>query len=525
MGRHLVLLAVAAAVAASPGVAQDTIVVRSTSITYLTSVTAYVAAGRDDGLAPGATLEVRRAGSAIGLLTVTDVSSHRAACAITRADQPLAVGDSATYRPVAMPPTQLAAADVAPPRSSGRKGPPPIRGRVGVRYLYSRGSNDSRTLSQPALDLRLDGANIARTGIGLSVDVRARWSNSGGAGVVSTTDGLARVYQASLFWEPVGGPVRAVVGRQMSPTLATVAFLDGVLLEAHGRSWAVGAVGGTEPDPATFDPSGLVKDFGGYVTFRSPVGASAKRWTATLGAMGSYTEGHSNREFAYLQGGYMDTRFSAFFAQEVDYYAPWKVAAGEASSVSFTSTFANVRWRIASPVTIAAGYDNRRNVRLFRDAVNPETQFDDAFRQGFWGSVYLNPGRHLQFGVEARSGRGGSVGEAAAYTLTSGVYGLGRLGMAVRARATRYDNPSADGWLGSMAVSMAPGSRVSLELNGGIRTESNPLNDPVDQSLYWVGGYADVALLRTLYLMISATHETGSLDGVDQGYVGVSYRF
>ena len=517
-------LLVALVAAAHPAAAQDSTGTRTTVITYLTSVTAYLGAGRDEGLVPGATLEVTRAGTVVGLLTVTDVSSHRAASAITRADQPLEVGDSATFRPAAAAPAALAGAAPAAERRTGPKRPPPIRGRVGVRYLYTSGSGGMRTLSQPSVDLRLDGADLGHTGIGVSVDLRARWTNSGGTGVVATNDGLARLYQAAIFFDPVGGPVRAVVGRQMSPTLATVAFLDGALIEARGRTWAVGVVGGTEPDPTTFGVSGLVKDVGGYVQFRSAPGG-ARRWTATLGAMGSYTEGHSNREFAYLQGGYMGPRFSAFLAQEVDYYAPWKVEAGEPSSLSPTSSYANLRWRIADPVTIAAGYDNRRNVRLFRDAVNPETVFDDAFRQGYWGSVTVTPARHLLLGVEGRSGAGGTAGRAEALSLNAGLNGLGRLAFGVRLRATRYTNPNTDGWLGSMALSLMPASRIALELNGGVRTESDPFNDPVQRQLYWFGGYADVALMRTLYFMLSATHETGTLDGADQLYAGVSYRF
>jgi hypothetical protein len=524
--RRLAQCALLAALVATahPAAAQDSTGTRTTAITYLTSVTAYLGAGREEGLAPGATLEVTRAGVVVGLLTVTDVSSHRAASSITRADQPLAVGDSATYRPVAAESAALAQATPPADRRTGPKRPPPIRGRVGVRYLYTSGANGLRTLSQPSLDLRLDGVDLGRTGIGVSVDLRARWTNSGGTGVVASTDGLARLYQAAIFFDPVGGPVRAVVGRQMSPTLATVAFLDGALIEARGRSWAVGVVGGTEPDPVTFGVSGLVKDVGGYLQFRSAPGG-ARRWTATLGAMGSYTEGHSNREFAYLQGGYMGPRFSAFLAQEVDYYAPWKVEAGEPSSLSLTSTYANLRWRIADPVTIAAGYDNRRNVRLFRDAVNPETVFDDAFRQGYWGSVTVTPARHLLLGVEGRSGAGGSAGRAEALSLNAGLNGLGRLAFGVRLRATRYVNSNTDGWLGSMALSLMPASRIALELNGGVRTESDPLNDPAQRQLYWFGGYADVALLRTLYFMLSANHEAGALDGTDQVYAGMSYRF
>jgi hypothetical protein len=95
----------------------------------------------------------------------------------------------------------------------------------------------------------------------------------------------------------------------------------------------------------------------------------------------------------------------------------------------------------------------------------------------------------------------------------------------VRARGTRYTNPSTEGWLGSLALSASPGGRVSLELNGGIRRETNPSDDPATRQLTWVGGYADLALMRAMYLMLSATHESGDLEGSDQGYVGISWRF
>ena len=76
-----------------------------------------------------------------------------------------------------------------------------------------------------------------------------------------------------------------------------------------------------------------------------------------------------------------------------------------------------------------------------------------------------------------------------------------------------------------MALTLMSASRIVLELNGGVRTESNLLVDPAQRQLYWFGGYADIALMRTLYFMVSANHETGTLDATDQAYVGVSYRF
>lgn len=510
---------------ATPLAAQDSAATRSARITYLTSTTAYLDAGREDGLATGALLDVRRQGASVGALRVTDLSSHRAAGEIVRADQPLAVGDSAWYVPVAAPAeAQVAqAGDASAARRRGRH-PDALRGRIGVRYLYSSAAGGARDLSQPALDVRLDGTNLGGTPLGLAVDVRARWTNTGGTGAVTTNDGVARVYQAALLVESAKSPVRAVVGRQLSPTIATVSFLDGALVEARGKSWAVGAIGGTEPDPVTFAWSKDITDVGGYVQLRSPVGA-AKRWNATLGAVGSYTESRANREFAYLQGSYLDRNVSAFLAQELDYYRPWKVALGEKSSLSPTSTFASLRVRVSDGVSLSAGYDNRRNVRLFRDAVNPETVFDDSFRQGVWGGAFFSFARHLHLGLDARTSDGGTAGHADLYSVTMGATNLGRAGLSIRGRGTRYQNAVQDGWLGSLSVGVSPGSRLSLEVNGGLRSEHNAAADPATQQVTWVGGYADFSLLRSLYLMVSATHESGALEGSDQGYLSLTWRF
>ena len=42
-------------------------------------------------------------------------------------------------------------------------------------------------------------------------------------------------------------------------------------------------------------------------------------------------------------------------------------------------------------VSLNAGWDSRRNVRLYRDLVSPATDFDDTYRQGYWGGVEWRP--------------------------------------------------------------------------------------------------------------------------------------
>jgi hypothetical protein len=184
---------------------------------------------------------------------------------------------------------------------------------------------------------------------------------------------------------------------------------------------------------------------------------------------------------------------STFITQEVDYYRSWKLLPGM-HPVSPTSTFAIVQVRATERVSVDAGFDNRRNVRLYRDVTNPATAFDDTYRQGAWVGVWLQVTRPLRAGLEARSSGGGPAGHADSYTLSFGADRLTRFGVNVRTRTTRYINPVLRGWLQSAMVSVEPDSRIHLEVNGGVRAEQDPVADPSSFTVTWVGADVDVTL-------------------------------
>lgn len=500
---------------------------RMARITYLTTVTAYVDAGREDGLVPEAAVTVLRRGQEIGVLRVTDLSSRRAACRIERADLALEVGDSVRFTPVTDAPAPVAPVAVGPApasaRSSRARGGGSVHGRVGARLLFVKDATTGQTLVQPAMDVRVEGARLGGSPLGMVVDVRARYTSTGEPGGAPVNDGVARAYQAALVLQPVRSPLRVVLGRQMSPTLATIAFLDGVLVELRGRHVNGGVFGGVEPDPVTFGMSSAVRDVGGYLGLHSAAG-TAGQWSVTLGGVGSYMrDGAPNREFAFAQGSFTSRRVTAYLAQEVDFYRSEKVALGE-DPVSLTSTVGLLRWRVTDVFGVHAGYDSRRAARLFFDTVNPETTFDASARQGAWGGVSVGTGRFFA-SLDARTSLGGENGQGQGYTATAGFTSITRLAMAVRGRGTRYVNDRSNGWLGSLSWGMSPGDRLSLELNGGYRTEQVPAAGNAQANSWWVGGVMDVRLARPVYLMLSASHQAGELEANEQGYLSLSYRF
>lgn len=508
---------------AAPVVAQDTSATRVAHITYLTAQAVYFDAGRLDGLREGARVTVLRGGAPVATLTVAYLASHQASCNIDSATAPLVVGDVVRFTAAAPPRDSVASARTATAAPSHRSAATALRGRVGVQYFYiEQRDGSSGRFSQPALDLRLSGSPTGAPDVTMTLDVRARRSYTVLADGTTLSDNHARVYQAAVALRQPGSPLAIVAGRQLSGSLGSIGLFDGVLAELSNAAWSGGAFAGSQPEPIDLGFSSSVVEGGGYLQRHSTPGA-VTRWALTLGVTGSYQAAHANREFAFVQGTYFGPQVTALITQEVDYYRWWKRLPGMAA-LSATNTLAFGQVRASERLTLDAGFDSRRNVRLYRDVVNPATAFDDASRRGAWVGASWRALAPLRVGLELRSSGGGVGGRTSAYT---GSFDVTRLpwGVGLRTRTTYYTTPALRGWLNALTLGADPGTRLHVGLSGGWRAERDPLSDPVQTSVTWVGGDLDVTLARAWYVMLSATRQRGGLDGNDQLYGGVSFRF
>jgi hypothetical protein len=237
-----------------------------------------------------------------------------------------------------------------------------------------------------------------------------------------------------------------------------------------------------------------------------------------------------NREFAFAQVVVARPSFSLYATQEVDYNRDWKTAAGE-PTMQPTSTFASAQLRPTEWVTVYGGFDSRRNIRLWRDFVSPETEFDDRFRTGAWAGASIRAGGMLRVASDVRSSDGGVGGGRA--LATGGSVALGPVARVVsaQARTTRYRSPLLEGWLHSGSISVAPGDGLfRLEAEGGLRSEHDRPGATVtgtvgESRLWWAGLNADVSLGRSWYLALTATRSTGGWDSTDQVYASLTWRF
>lgn len=494
-------------------------------ITYLSGNVAYVDAGRDEGLVEGMIVRVVRNGTAVADLTVTDLASHRAACAIPAGVTTVVVGDTVEF--TAAP---RAAPDIVPPtvgavaRSRAQGSSWAVRGRLGLRYLVMQPAEGETSFRQPALDMRLDLNHAGGAGAGATIDVRARQSYVTRPDGSTTRDSRTAVYQAALLVRSPSHPWRAALGRQYLAPVSSISLFDGLLVEAQGRRLGVGAFAGSEPDQVTMGYSSEVRDYGAFVELRTPPGGT-RRWTVATGAVGSYQGGEVNREFAFVQVSVTTPGISFFATQEADLNRGWKREAGE-PSFAMTSTFASFNARPSRAVSLQAGVDTRRRVRLYRDRANPELAFDDSFRQGVWTGASVRAGAHLRLGADARATLGGADSTARSHSVT-GSMALERLTSGqffLRTRYTRYGTSRGDGWLGTVSAGARPVPAVGLEVSAGRRAEVATL-EPLNRTTNWVGADLDLAVGRRLFLLLSGSRERGAGAAGDQVMASVSVRF
>jgi hypothetical protein len=491
-------------------------------IIYLAGGSVYVEAGREQGLAEGDTLTVLHEGRVAMRLRVSALSSGRAVCDTFDVVTPAEVGDRVAYvphaddspapaPPAATPATAAPLASAVTPRA-GTFGARRWRGRVGLRYL-DVSPESGGGYSQPAFDLRLDGRGIANQPVDLLIDFRTRHTYHAGE-----REDLARVYRMALALGQAGGR-RITIGRQLSPALSAVSMFDGALAEfGHGR-WSSGVFAGTQPEPLHDRPSSEIFETGAYVQTQRTNGPRSG-WTMVAGGVGSLAHGQVNRQFGFVNTFWFAPRMTLSGTQEIDLNTGWRRGIGE-PVLSFSSTFISARTEILKGLTLNTGYDGRRNVRLYRDRLTPETEFDDAYRRGVWAGASSDLLGHVRMTVDGRwNGDGNQLWQSTSGTAE--LFGLPPFGTRLRYRATTYRSDISHGDLQSGSVAIDPLTALHLEWTAGVRTSTDSF---ASSRTEWQSLDADLRLTRRLYLTLTGEQDRSADFRSRQAQAGLSWLF
>lgn len=504
-------------------------------INYLTGSSAYINAGTADSVQAGDSIQVVRDGEPIALMRVAFVSSQRAVCDTVWTKAALAVGDHfvlgngrAAPRAVvgvsdgAAAPAADSSAALATPAPPRKRDPnaPRLRGRVGARWLSVDASGSSH-FQQPALDVKLDATNAIAGHLDVSLDMRTRRTTRSFTGIADQTQFLARVHRAEVTVRSLDANRRATLGRQTSPTLAAISLFDGALFEWGNGRQSVGVFGGTQPAPVGLRLAKDIVESGVYAEWHQQPLAT-QRWSVSAGGVTSQDHGQPNRDFLFAQSWWFSKEFNASIAQEADVNRGWKRSAGEAA-LALTSTFATLRVPVREWLAFSGGYDSRRSVRLYRDRLTPETQFDDAYRQGAWYGAQSSIRSHVRLTLEGRNTAGGS--SAHSWSSSGELYRFAPLHTTLRVRASQYSGSSLKSTLRSGSLGFDPLPLSHIELSGGVRSTDNPMLASADRE-YWQTIDCDVTLGHRWYVNGGWERDYGGSAGdTRQLQAGLSWRF
>lgn len=504
--------------------------VASAKITYVTTSTVYVDAGSGVGLQKGASLRVVRDGIVIATLEAAFVSSSRTSCPMPDGTS-LRVGDTVTFStglpastPAADRPTPVADAPRATPSQSLARGLRDAgwRGVIGARYLGLRNHGDyGGHYGEPALDVRATGSDILRDDLDVTVDIRARRTFRTSADGSSESLDRSRVVLLNGEWNPPASPWRVTFGRQYGVALAAVSSFDGLSVQRAGPTWTLGTWIGRSPGEQESMTSTRTT-LPGFWVARHQGPNSRFRWSGGLAMSGAYRDGEVDREFMALHGRWSNGRLSATALQQIDVNRGWK--SDQERIVSPTSTLLRTNYQWTRSVSVGAGWDTRRRIRLLRNRSTPETEFDDRHRRGAWITGSWRPGRPLYTTLTLR--RSSRAGRTSARSATS----LVRLNIpslswvSLSARGTQFDNGVTKGWLRSVSSRIVTTKRTEVEFSLGRRTDRGD-GASESRTQRWVRADTELRIRSEWWLLLSLERDSGDIEKSTQIHATASWRF
>ena len=512
------------------------------SVTYKSQELIYIDLGTRDGLAVDDTLEIwhgqDRVGSAIVRQAATKTAScfginpgefeawnigdkvrfHRAVQSTQAlAEEALAVAsDSTATAPFDTLGRYKASSQQSVRVVEARKAETRFFGKLSSRYLGVRNSdNTSANFNQPSVYFNLNVNNISGSNFSGNVLLRGRRRSSS-----TETESQTRVYSAGLTYEKDNGPIWASVGRIYHPQLGGVGTVDGVGTSLRWNSFQAGALVGFVPvyDSLKIDTKSFKWGISGSFVPLS------RNFLATAALMTENKEGGLDRQYVYLSTDYSKWRWLRFSGSaEVDLDLDGITTTRGKTNLS--AFYLSSRITPVRGINIVARYTQRQNVKyLISQADTPDSLFDKAFRQGFYGNINFRLPGMVTLGLNGNITNDGSGQSMFIIGMSFRYSSLPTLDGPLNLNVQYFDNlfirairfyPSVD-WNLNADVNLSMGYDIyGYMYKSQIDTH---LRQTPQLDLYW-------RLMNTFYVSGSYSAERENGQTISQFMLDLSYRF
>jgi len=515
-------------------------------VSYVSSSSVYLDAGRAEGIDLGTRLRVVRGGETVAELEVDFVAEHSASCQVLETAVELRPGDRVVrIGGESAPPPEPQTA--APAIVEVLPIPPPVRiegdeftgyaraprtsasGVFALGYrTFSPGFGRSSTESLGRLSLRL--RDLAGRPYELRARLRAREVTRDGYGSsVERRQRSDRLYELALLYDPPEGRFGFQLGRLATGGFSSLGYLDGVLGEVRlGRRFAIGAFGGLRPDLTELGLESAGEKYGAFVRFvTAREGDSPYAEILLGGASERSEEGEISRDFVTVESRFGGgSRWWLFQRAEIDLNRGWRRdAAGSTSQVTNAAISGSLR--LGRQLRATLSYDQRRSFLTWENRpALPEEVFTRFFREGGRLALEWQHGgwsAALGAGLERARDLDDPTSSAFLSLLKGGSFGWPLL---LGGDLSWYSGGVAEGYVASLRGRWAfrGGHDLGLTLGASQTTLAEAAFGP-DRENQWLRLSGTLQLPLRIYLFGEYEMSTGDdLDG-DRATLEVGYRF
>ncbi len=189
------------------------------------------------------------------------------------------------------------------------------------------------------------------------------------------------------------------IGRKINPKIANLGAIDGIQFQTTFNDFYAGAVAGTRPDYQDYSFNISLFEYGAFVGHNKRLENGFVQ--SSFAFFEQRNKSHIDRRFLYLQHSNMIAKnLNLFSSSEIDLY---KVENGMVSNtLSLTSLYLSLRYRISSGISLFGSYDKRKNVIYYETFKNYADQvLQQAVRQGLRFRVNLRLAKFVNLSVNA----------------------------------------------------------------------------------------------------------------------------
>jgi AMIN domain len=537
---------------AAPPAASDASLHVSFEVKYVAEGAAYLADGRNVGLAEGMKLTVRNPagsgdssaapGQAVAELQIVSVAETSAVAEVHDAKRDVKPGDWAELSPedvaklgkepeagtTGTRPTQAVAAAESgafarvaqPSPEAGR-----IRARIGFGYsgITSSGSTPGHSGSL-GLAFSTDTTQIAGTHWNLEGYWRGRLTTNSQPEEQTLQDYLDRTYLIQLYYDNPDSEWVMGFGRLYLPWAVSLDTIDGGYV---GRKVAQGVTAGvffgSTPDPTswTYQPDQQIG--GSFVNFE---GGSFDQihYTSTAGFALSMLKWQLDRPYLFLENGFSYRNLlSIYHSLIVD--SPQGVSTdGITPGAGVSRSYLTVDLQPKAWISFGIVHNYFRDVPTAATALIGTGMVDKLLYQGLNGSVRVKPVRKIS--VYTTLGQGDKTGDT--HRSLNQMFGaaweeIWRTGIRADIHYSKFDSDFARGNYKVLSLSRHLGNRMMWDAQVGRQNLNSPFT--VNQRSMFVNTSFDTNFGKHTFLQSGYTLEQGSALNYRQWYLSLGYRF